>query len=79
MYGRHQYYHQGYEGSMAHQAAIRAVAAQDRLACHALAAGHVRWHIRLVARLHALRLRSWTGRVLQRQSRPCPPTAQELP
>ena len=64
---------------MAHQAAIRAVAVQDRLARRAIAAGHVRWHVRLVARLRALRLRSWTRRALQRQRHPCPPTARELP
>ena len=34
---------------MAHQAAIRAFAAQDRLASQALAAWHVRWYARLVA------------------------------
>ncbi len=62
MSGRHQGYHQGYEVTMAHQAEMRAVAVQDRLAYPALAERGVSWYARLVALQHDTRLRWWTGR-----------------
>lgn len=67
---RYQGYSQGYEGTMAHQATLRAAAVQDRLARRALAGGSTRWHARLVARLHASHPRRWAP-----WRRPCPPAA----
>jgi len=59
MSGQGSEYHAGYETTKAHQAEIRGVRAQDRLARQALAAGQGSTPSRLMALLRDARLRLW--------------------